>query len=383
MHPQQSPRDVVSITLFVFLGLSRIVKTASHGCAKVTSCGPSAPPIRFPFYMKDVGDQIQGTQQECPSYQSVGFGVECNGSDRTIINLPYSGDFLVVNISYVDQTITLNDPDDCLARRFVHGFSIEGSPFKSILDFKYTFLHCSFDQTRYPHLPRTCLSGPNATVVATRYDSFVEAMSMRCWNITSVYIPFQLSSADSDVYELTSDLRANVLLSWDSPDCRSCELAGGRCSPKKGSHQEVECSEDDTSRTTKYGIMIGLGIPGLVCITGMTIIIIARINSQRRAPRPRRIEITNLNPSPSPAAYSIGLDEPTIESYPKTLLGESKRLPLPNQNTCPICLSEYQPKDELRTIPDCGHYFHARCIDEWLRLNATCPWCRNSPLNPL
>ncbi|XP_031278815.1 putative RING-H2 finger protein ATL69 [Pistacia vera] len=74
-----------------------------------------------------------------------------------------------------------------------------------------------------------------------------------------------------------------------------------------------------------------------------------------------------------------GLDEPTIESYPKTLLGESGRLPKPNDNTCPICLSEYQPKESLRTIPECEHYFHADCIDEWLKMNATCPLCRNSP----
>jgi hypothetical protein len=55
------------------------------------------------------------------------------------------------------------------------------------------------------------------------------------------------------------------------------------------------------------------------------------------------------------------------------------RLPKPNDNTCPICLSEYQPKETLKTIPECQHCFHAECIDEWLSLNATCPICRNSP----
>jgi hypothetical protein len=33
----------------------------------------------------------------------------------------------------------------------------------------------------------------------------------------------------------------------------------------------------------------------------------------------------------------------------------------------------------LRSIPECNHYFHAACIDEWLKMNGTCPICRNSP----
>lgn len=81
-----------------------------------------------------------------------------------------------------------------------------------------------------------------------------------------------------------------------------------------------------------------------------------------------------------PVIRSIsGLDGPIIESYPKTVLGESGRLPKPSDGTCPICLSDYQPKETLRSIPDCNHYFHADCIDEWLKLNGTCPLCRKSP----
>lgn len=98
------------------------------------------------------------------------------------------------------------------------------------------------------------------------------------------------------------------------------------------------------------------------------------------------------NISPQPATNAIigsnesrmrmmmGLDESTIESFEKHVLGESRRLPGVGPNDyCTICLSEYSSKDIIRCIPECSHCFHAHCIDEWLRMNATCPLCRNSP----
>ncbi|KAI4332917.1 hypothetical protein L6164_017787 [Bauhinia variegata] len=80
-----------------------------------------------------------------------------------------------------------------------------------------------------------------------------------------------------------------------------------------------------------------------------------------------------------PVLMVLGLENPMIESYPKIVLGDSRRLPKPNNGPCAICLSEYLPKDTVRCIPDCNHCFHAECVDEWLRLSATCPLCRNSP----
>ncbi len=130
-------------------------------------------------------------------------------------------------------------------------------------------------------------------------------------------------------------------------------------------------------RSARDGILIGTGILGLLCLIGLTCYRCnqAGVDTHRHQPN------TQLSTSivPQHAAFIMGLDGPIIESYPKTLLGESQRLPNPNDNTCSICLSEYQPKETLRTIPECNRYFHANCIDEWLKLNATCPICRNSP----
>ncbi|GLT84622.1 hypothetical protein SLE2022_028430 [Rubroshorea leprosula] len=80
----------------------------------------------------------------------------------------------------------------------------------------------------------------------------------------------------------------------------------------------------------------------------------------------------------------IGLDQAVINSYPKfqfskdqTAAGSTGSNGNP---TCSICLCEYRDLEMLRMMPECGHYFHVSCIDAWLKLNGSCPVCRNSPL---
>lgn len=132
------------------------------------------------------------------------------------------------------------------------------------------------------------------------------------------------------------------------------------------------------SNAGKFGLGVGVGVPGLLLLIFITKYAINKKN--------RRSHVEHNAPSlptttvaPQPPTFVTGLDKLTIDSYPMTVLGASKRLPKPSDSTCAICLSEYQPKDTIRTVPACNHYFHSNCIDEWLKLNATCPVCRNSP----
>lgn len=73
-----------------------------------------------------------------------------------------------------------------------------------------------------------------------------------------------------------------------------------------------------------------------------------------------------------------GLDDETIQSYPKILYSEAKVNS--TSSCCPICLGDYKGNDLLRQLPDCNHFFHLKCVDMWLRINPTCPVCRTSPL---
>ncbi|CAI9273214.1 unnamed protein product [Lactuca saligna] len=50
-----------------------------------------------------------------------------------------------------------------------------------------------------------------------------------------------------------------------------------------------------------------------------------------------------------------------------------------NGSGCSICLADYKPTDVIRLLPKCGHFFHRKCIDTWLKVHPTCPVCRNSP----
>ncbi|XP_021644169.2 RING-H2 finger protein ATL67 [Hevea brasiliensis] len=76
---------------------------------------------------------------------------------------------------------------------------------------------------------------------------------------------------------------------------------------------------------------------------------------------------------------TIGLDQAVINSYPKFQFTKDGSLD-GNSTTCPICLCEYKDFEMLRMMPECRHYFHLCCIDAWLKLNGSCPVCRNSPL---
>jgi len=45
--------------------------------------------------------------------------------------------------------------------------------------------------------------------------------------------------------------------------------------------------------------------------------------------------------------------------------------------TCAICYDPFQEHEHVRTL-ECGHEYHARCLDPWLKSNNSCPMCRKS-----
>ncbi|KAL5722494.1 hypothetical protein ACHQM5_006010 [Ranunculus cassubicifolius] len=130
------------------------------------------------------------------------------------------------------------------------------------------------------------------------------------------------------------------------------------------------------SRFTRYAICLAT----FVCVFLIACYIVGRAQSYRdnNLLNVRHVE-SSSTVMQQPIISMVGLSESVIQSYPKTVLGESRRLAKPEDNTCSICLCEYQARETLKTIPECEHCFHATCIDEWLSKNVTCPICRNCP----
>lgn len=45
---------------------------------------------------------------------------------------------------------------------------------------------------------------------------------------------------------------------------------------------------------------------------------------------------------------------------------------------CPICLDDYKPLDQVLKLPECTHWLHKPCLEQWLKGASTCPVCREN-----
>ncbi|XVF12972.1 hypothetical protein REPUB_Repub08aG0166600 [Reevesia pubescens] len=352
--------EIIFFIFFSFLLFSLQPSTSVEICR--VSCGIQL--IRFPFRLNNQLDRC--------GYP--GFNLSCKNQAQPILSLPFSGDFNVVNIDYMFQNIWINDPDSCAPKRLLQGLNLSGTPFDLLYPRSYTFFNCSSASST--ELPKTryisCLSGANFSVVAipTERLDLSTSLATSCSEMATALVPLPWTG--------WSDPGYCIRLTWNEPDCLLCESRGGTCMFKSDTGPDVGCSggfSNGLPRSAKYGIMFGVGIP-LLLILVLVIYLRGEVDDyNNQHPNP---EALSNSVAPRLDTVAKGLDGQTIEAYPITLLGESKRLPRPSDNTCPICLSEYQAKEKLRTIPDCKHYFHAICIDEWLKLNAACPLCRNT-----
>ncbi|KAK8582238.1 hypothetical protein V6N13_145220 [Hibiscus sabdariffa] len=78
------------------------------------------------------------------------------------------------------------------------------------------------------------------------------------------------------------------------------------------------------------------------------------------------------------SASRKGLDPTTIGSLP--VYSYHGNAVDKYQIDCPICLSEFEEKQCLKTIPHCKHVFHVECLDTWLSSHISCPVCRGTRL---
>lgn len=358
------------LTFFVTLLFFFLLCTeASAKTCTPAFCHRDEPMIHFPF-------RIGTLQPESCGYP--GFDLSCDGVNRTVLELPNSGPFTVQGIDYAGQEMWVNDPEACLPKRLL-SLNLSGSPFAGVYSQNFTFFNCSSSYIRYGLNPIACLSGSNYRVFATSSPYVVNTLPSSCALVKTVPVPVEFPFFEQVI---SSNLSSDLPLQWGVPQCGRCVVRGGRCGLKGNSTTEIQCANvpqrvSGIPRGARYVIIVGVGVPVILVLLGLLCHLCGRVKSYARGQRPVVGEFATAVALRS--AVVSGLDRVVIESYPKIVLGESKRLPKPDDSTCPICLSDYQPKETLKTIPQCNHCFHADCIGEWLRMNATCPVCRNSP----
>jgi len=72
-----------------------------------------------------------------------------------------------------------------------------------------------------------------------------------------------------------------------------------------------------------------------------------------------------------------GAQDDTIEALPtRTYEAATSSGAGKEESNCQICMEDFEEGDELRTLP-CFHLFHAKCVDQWLKVNSICPTCRH------
>lgn len=220
---------VVVVLVFFFIFHLPYRATSIHICPN-TSCSSTGPIIRFPFFLPN-------RQPLWCGYP--GFEVSCNNRSQTIITLPYIGDFVIKRIDYAAQEMWINDPENCLPKRFLGLNNTSYNPFHL---WNYTFLNCSShtnSSTIPMFMPVSCLSGKNYTVGVVLSRDLDGSTFADCRVIETIVVPRELQAS--------SDLSRDLPWPWIGGDCGSCEERGGFCGFKSDTSLEVGCSLDPPS----------------------------------------------------------------------------------------------------------------------------------------
>ncbi|KAM3346005.1 hypothetical protein ACQJBY_020492 [Aegilops geniculata] len=75
----------------------------------------------------------------------------------------------------------------------------------------------------------------------------------------------------------------------------------------------------------------------------------------------------------APPPRARGVDPELLRSLPVTVYRAADDVGLVD---CAVCLAGLEDGEEARFLPQCGHGFHAGCVDRWLASHTTCPLCR-------
>ncbi|OVA09416.1 zinc finger protein [Macleaya cordata] len=78
--------------------------------------------------------------------------------------------------------------------------------------------------------------------------------------------------------------------------------------------------------------------------------------------------------SPSVAAFELISKNLPIVKFEDVVVSADRNI----EDSCAVCLCEFESQDEIRPLMTCSHIFHRRCLDRWMDhgKRLTCPMCR-------
>ncbi|CAL5187427.1 unnamed protein product [Lathyrus oleraceus] len=378
----------------IFLLFFDSTKSKHQSCVKRYCGNPNLGLLlEFPFILREQYHNINNQTARC-GYP--GFEVSCDRYKQAVLKLSNDREFVIKSFSLERQRMWISGPNNCPPLRFLQNIDFkDDSPFQwdnSFLSLfeNVTFLNCSTNYAKEPnpmvdYLPIIpCLSNENYSIMYTLHSP-LKSWNNSCHEIGFARVPVRDNSHQPLV--IMDGLYSDVLLRWNTPSC-GCE-PDQFCGFQTDTGLDVTCfnynymtnhpgENPSTQKYKKFHFFpVVCGISGILFFLWISLSI---CKDRQQNQIQQRQTITNIEPNnPEPPWFVFGLDRSRIEQYPKIQLAENGQLPKSIDNVCSICLCEYKPMDTLRSIPQCNHHFHADCIDVWLKMNATCPLCRNLP----
>lgn len=232
--------------IFILTFISIIYLAVGQNECLPATCGPYAPIVRFPFWLK-------GRQPEHCGYP--GFGLSCNESGRADLDLqfPVTASAGKVMLS-LNMTVAVSDIDykaqkmlvnyartrSCLPEKLptVNSsaspiFEAEGIGYGE----GYTLFNCS-NTRNYETV--ACLSSRRYKVLqfASMYDISSLPPYSSCFKMYTIsYVPDRTLTGGEDEYG------TRFYLKWSRPSCGKCEAKGDYCRLQNSSAaaEETEC----------------------------------------------------------------------------------------------------------------------------------------------
>ncbi|WKA07614.1 hypothetical protein VitviT2T_025414 [Vitis vinifera] len=269
----------MAFSLFFFLSVTIFSEIGSGQDECMASrCSDQGPTIRFPFRLTDQPDHC--------GYP--GFELYCSEKKQTMLELPYSVNLLVTNISYDSHEIMVQYPYNCFVGQ-LQNLSLAASPFQfklenawEVLD-DFTFFNCSSNKREFYFVQSIpCLSIPGYPVYAIMSSADLDEVNLSsCRRMYNLTLPYSIS-----------DLNGKFSIKWSKSVCGNCEAQGKKCRLKRNSKEpETECINNPSKGSATTKLVVAGAVTGfLLLVLAVSVLYYLHCSRKLEEKNKRKIE---------------------------------------------------------------------------------------------